>query len=214
MGMRRSGVVGVVLGVVLLGLGLSAASASATGLLSLRANGTPLAAGAPLTLASGNLSLTFDRNGSDSCTKSTLDGVLEWNGKPKDAVSIPESAFSGGDPLNEELCKSTDHFETSATFEKLNLLPTGKAELKLPVFTLNPPPPHTSNNGTCHFHAPAIHGTFPVSTSEPGTPITVTFHVTLKIVPDSGGECGTAAILNAAFEVTSEGAPVVGVVVP
>jgi hypothetical protein len=217
MGMRRSGVVGVVLAVVLLGLGLSAASASATGLLSLRANGTPLAAGAPFTLSSGNLSLTFGtpkRPASVSCTKSVLDGAVETNGKAKDAVPISAASFSGGDPLNEEMCASSGEFTTAGSAAKLYLLPSGKAELRAPLFELDPPPPHNSSFGICRFEYPAIHGTFNTSTSEPGTPITVTFASHLKIVPDSGGECGTGATLHASFEVTSAEAPVIGLIVP
>jgi hypothetical protein len=207
----------MLLAIALLALGLSAASASATGLLSLNANGMALEPGAPFLASSGSLTLGFGTRRkplSISCTKNMLVGTIETNVKPKDTVSLFESSFSGGNPMNEALCSSSVNFETTATFGTLTLLPTGKAELRMPAFELVPPPPHNTSFGTCRFSNSAIHGTFPVSASEPGTPIAITFNAQLRIVANSGHECGTGASLATSLEVTSGGSPVIGLVVP
>jgi hypothetical protein len=201
--------VGVIVVAVLV-LGVTTTSASATVLLGIRANGAALANGSPFLASSSDLTIRFGTAKAPlslTCETSTLSGTLTANRKVKDVAAVPNTTFDGGDPNREHACASSDDFIVTAGFGPVYMTTKGIAELRLPQFDFEPPPPHTSQFGDCHFHSTTLKGKFPVSSSEPGEPLVMTFTNQRMNVEVSGHECGTAAFLSATFTVSSEGFP-------
>ena len=211
--MRRKGIAIVGCAAVLI-LGVGVAGASATELMQLTANGEVLPVGAPVLGTSANMQLAFSaKAGNVKCTNASFAGSVAINHKIKKAsVLIAETAFSGGFPENEERCSGG--FLTTATVSGgLALIDTGVAELKGVEFELVPINPH-GDEGRCKVKALAVKGNFPVSHTEP-VPVTITFtKQLLRIVANSGHECGLGAYISMTLEMSSSGGQLFSQIVP
>jgi hypothetical protein len=209
--MRRLGSA-IVVFAALLTLGVGTGSASAIEYVHLDANGELLAAGAPFLATSTNLEMSFNskQHTTLACTRTAIGGAIALNGKTKATATLPEAetSFSGGDPENEARCRGG--FVTTGVFLKgLNVTTTGKVEFKEALFELEPESPHKADEGRCKLKLAAIKGTFPVSLEEPGVPFTITVSgARLRVLANSGKECGTAATLNMTLETSSAGSPI------
>jgi hypothetical protein len=181
--------VAVIVGV----MGVSAANASATGKVGIRANGAPLANGSPLLWTSTNFKIVFKALGkvtTDSCENTTVAGTLTKNRAVTDLGTISESVFEG--------CDTTGTFSGGFAFRD-----SGKAELKGVVL-------HYSD---CELKKAAMQGTFPFNSAEPGEPLVVTMPAQkFRVEANSGKQCGTSGTMTATFTITSAGEPTLALV--
>jgi hypothetical protein len=215
--MRRIGLMSVL---ATFALAIAAGPAGATGLLSLRTEGTQLPAGSTLTATSSNFDLEVKPLNLKSkaqnvmCTNATFAATLLNNGRAGDKATLHEPRFEGGGP-EESKCATTDNFTVTAGFGELVLAATGVATLKSPTFVLEPPPPHETNNGTCRLAAPAIKGTFAQGETVPGPTLTLTFNrAGLRTQADSGHECGLKGFVSGSYVFSFGGVPVEAIHVP
>ncbi len=169
------------------------ASSLAGGALKLETSGTGLVGGAPISLASSNVTIT-NAFWSLACSEVSMNGVLAQNRKGKgNSVQITEGgAFGGGG--NEGLCASGPEFV--AKFEpeqtpELTLNTKGKALLHYTRLRLVPEAnieKVENKQEACVISALTLRGTFPVTTTP--QPLAVTFTSSKMKLDAKGPECG------------------------
>jgi hypothetical protein len=201
-------------------LAIAAGPAGATGLLSLRTGGVPLAVNSTLNATSSNFNLEVkplnlkSKAQSVTCTNATFTATLLGNGKAGDHATTGEPRWEGGG-IEESKCASTDEFTVTGGYGELLLAATGVATIKFVTIVLDPPPPHETNNGVCTLTAPAIKGTFEQSETEPGPTLTVTFaRAPLRTNANSGHECGLKGFISGSYTFSAGGLPVEAIHVP
>ncbi len=193
---------------VSLGCGVATAGAALPVKVDVKAGGAPLASGAPLVFSTSSFKMVMKVAGSTSlnCTEVAVTGTLTKNQSTIDSGAFSEATFAGGDPSREGACESEDNFVVTGSIGGFTLRNNGKVELKELTIEADPPLPHTAKFGLCRFHNLVVHATATTSTSEPGEPLEVTVaDQIVRIVPNSGKECGSGAFLTTTFTVTSGG---------
>jgi hypothetical protein len=195
-------------------LGASSALAKAPAkVLTLQANGAPLAVGAPLTTSTDLLIET--ESGNVNCPVTTLASTVQSNNEPKtDVLETTEATFAG-EPSNEGKCTSTlaeplaePTVTTTSLPWTIDLTTKGKLSVKSEIILRIEPPgyPHKPPL-TCVVDEKAFVNA-PFSTT--GEPLVASFTKvkTLKGA-DSGAEClHLHPNLSLTFSFTSEGNPV------
>ncbi len=228
--MRSSLVAGIAVG--LMGLCFSVATGTATGAsrprtrthhrgpLTLEVHGVPLAANAAFEATATNFELQ-DKAFDVACQHSVLTGTIASSGEEhKDLAHVDGASFEGGDPLDEELCSSSEKFRVQ--WDPLNppyfeFFYAGRAELRYAMIQLTTPryEEHHEQPAQCEMLGPGkpsyIRGDFAIG--ETPQPFVVRFqNPTLKLKRPAIPLCATSSRetveLTGSYTFTSEGAPV------
>lgn len=220
--MRRSVACGVAFVLITGMIGVSAASSWGATIMTLTANGVPLAVAAPVTASSSSFTLTT-KAGMVSCPDTTLTGTVATNGeKAKDTIQFDEAVVAGPEPGG--LCSSTfsaplkEATMTAVTLPwRLTLSTKGAAtvgKIEPPQnkyenveFKLSPvePPKGGHPAVSCLFSTEHLNGTFAAN----GKPITTTFpQQAIRRDPDDSTQCGVKSKIASTLTLTSEGAAI------
>jgi hypothetical protein len=203
-------------------VGVSAASSWGATIMTLTANGVPLAAAAHVTASSSSFVLT-SKGGTVSCPDTALTGTLTTNGEKKtDTIKFDEAVMAG--PEEGGLCSSTfsaplnEATMTAVTLPwRLTLSTKGAAT----VGKIEPPenkydnvefklsPLEAPKGGhpalSCLFSTEQLKGTFAAN----GEPITTTFpQQAIRRDPDDSTQCGIKSKVSSTLTLNSEGAPI------
>ena len=215
--MRRSAVIRRVVGTTIAGLAL-AVTAAAPALAkkssplppTLEVNGQPLAIGSPVLAVSTNFQLKASA-WQFVCNETTFTGTLVGS----DTISIDEAAFVGGDPHDEELCKSPSELVPTwnpTSPAKFEFAAKGKALLLNARIRLVPIKYEEAPPGKHHGCNPEkAKGKGSYKADETPQPLVANFAgIKWKGLRESGAEsaCKENPVFSAGFTFSSEGQPI------